>query len=497
MNDGYKTKGPTEGTFGNDTLNKYFDMRMKWIVFFLTLLISFPGYAQKKPNILIIIADDLSKNLGVYGEEAIKTPNIDGVAKNGFLFDNAFCTASSCSPSRASILTGKYPHELKEGGNLWGTLPVAFPNYVTILGKNGYLTGLQGKGWGPGNAKIGGYFENPAGRSYENFNTFLKQLQPDQPFCFWIGSSDPHRPYDKRLTDSVNIDTKKIKVPKWLPDNAQVREDIKDYLAEVKRFDNTVGEAVHLLDKKGLLNNTLIIVTSDNGMPFPRAKATVYDSGTNIPLIVSWGNKLKKGTRLKELVSLVDIAPTILDAAGIEANPAMTGQSILPLLQGESAVSPTRFDAVFTERERHANVRPGNGSYPVRAIRTREYLYIENLMPDRWPAGNPKFGYTIFGDIDAGGAKQFLVENRHNPIFKNWIVAALEKRPTRELYFLKTDSMQLHNVAGDKRYEKIVLALHKKLNDWRKKTKDPMFNSSSAIFDTYPYYGRGDDKALR
>lgn len=465
-------------------------------IFILTLFLvcNFKTSIAQKPvrpvNILLIIADDMSMNAGIYGEQAIKTPGIDGVAANGVFFNNAFCTASSCTPSRASILSGKYPHELEEGANLWGTFPSKFPNYTKTLKGAGYTIGLTGKGWGPGQTLPGGYKENPAGPQFKDFDDFISKLAENAPFCFWLGSSDPHRPYDTELTKQTAIDKSKIKVPAWLPDNEVVREDMMDYLAEVKRFDETIEKAISLLKQKGLYENTFIIITSDNGMPFPRAKANVYNSGSNIPLIMSWGNHFTKGKNYNELVILADLAPTILDAANIKATAPLTGNSLLPLLENNK--KDKRFSSVFLERERHANVRKEMQGYPVRAIRTEEYLYVENLKPDRWPAGDPDYNIppAPFGDIDNGGSKEFLIKNRNNPAYAKWVKASLEKRPARELYILKNDPDQMNNVAEARQNAKIIKELKEKLDQWRKQTNDPLLGTSKDIFDTYPYYGR-------
>jgi len=449
---------------------------------------------EAQVNILFIIADDMSKHAGIYGDKVISTPAIDSLATEGVMFEKAFCTAPSCSPSRASILTGRYPHQLKEGGNLWGTLPGAYSNYVSLLAKSGYKSGVFEKGWGPGDFSVGGYKENPAGPRYASFENFIAQLPAETPFCFWLGAFDPHRPYDPALKNTTSINKKELKVPLWLPENEQVRGDLMDYYAEVKRFDETIKKAVSLLKEKGIYNNTLIIVTSDNGMPFPRAKANLYDAGTNIPLIMRWGNNLRKGMRYRELVSLVDIAPTILEAANIEIPASFAGKSLLPLLL--KGKSDDRFDNVFIERERHANIRKGDLGYPVRAVRTADFLYIRNLRPERWPAGDPDFFQSVgpFGDIDNGPSKQFLVENRNNPEFQKHTQWSLEKRPGEELYDLRKDPDQLNNVAGNPTYSDIKKKLENKMMSWRKQTGDPLLSAKEDIFDTYPYYGGGGNK---
>ncbi len=460
------------------------------LLFLSSSYVSSSQQRSKPVNILVIVADDMSKNAGIYGEKAIKTPGIDGVAAAGVFFNNAFCTAASCSPSRASILSGKYPHELEEGGNLWGTFPSKFPNYTRTLKNAGYVIGLTGKGWGPGQTLPGGYKNNPAGPDFKSFDEFISAVPTDSPFCFWLGPADPHRPYDGNLKKNTEIDRSKIKVPAWLPDNAIVREDLTDYLAEVKRFDETIENAINLLKQKGLYENTLVIITSDNGMPFPRAKANVYASGSNVPLIMSWGDHFTKGSSYNELVTLADLAPTILDAANVTAPIPSTGKSLLPLLERNK--KDRRFDEVFLERERHANVRKEMQSYPVRAVRTKDYLYVENLRAERWPAGDPDYNVppSPFGDIDNGGSKEFLVSNRQNPDYSKWVILSLEKRPSVELYILKNDPDQMNNVAAEPANKEILRKLKNKLLQWRTRTNDPLLKSDTDIFDTYPYYGR-------
>lgn len=464
---------------------------------FILLLLPFHICAQtppaQRPNILLIIADDMSMNAGIYGDHTIETPAIDAIGKDGVIFQSAHCTASSCTPSRASILTGRYPHQLKEGGSLWGFLPSEYPTYTKILRDAGYNVGLEGKGWGPGNFRAGGYDENPAGKSYKGFEKFLDENGTDKPFCFWVGSHDPHRPYKPELKNTVKFDESALKIPTWLPDNEVVRNDFKDYYAAVKRFDTRVGQCISLLKQKNLYNNTLIIVTSDNGRPFPRTKANNYDASTNIPLVIRWGKHTQNGTRRTELVSLIDLAPTILEASGQPIPSEFSSASLLPLIT--KGQSNKRFEMVFTERERHSRTRPGDLSYPIRSIHTKNFIYIANLRSDRWPAGNPDNTQVNgpFGDIDNGGTKKQIVSNLKDEAYANFVKWSLDKRPAEELYDLQKDPDQLVNVATDKRYAKILLSLKKKLANWRSKTNDPVTSTGQDIFDTYPHYSAKDE----
>ena len=441
--------------------------------------------SAKKPNILFIVADDWSKHAGIFGDKVVRTPNIDRLGKNGLIFDQAFCSAASCSPSRASILTGKHPHQIAEGGNLWGSLPVRIPNFVSLIQASGGFVGSEQKGWGPGNFKIGGYQDNPAGKNFKNFEEFLGAKPKDKPFFFWFGSIDPHRDYVKGTGEQAGLDPQKVKVPGFLPDTDVVRKDILDYYFEVERFDSNVGKLIATLESKGELENTLIVITSDNGMPFPRAKATCYDSGTNIPLIMYWEGKIKPA-RSSELVSLIDLAPTMLDVMGIEKPADLPSKSLINLINGRPIAHR---NAVFVERERHANVRKGDLGYPVRGIRTKEFLYLRNFEPNRFPAGDPQKWVAVgpYGDIDDSPSKQLIMsDSAHYAFYFN---RTLKKRGSEELYDLKNDPSQLHNLANEKRYDKQKNKLKIELEAWMKRTNDPrLINPNTNLWDKYPYY---------
>lgn len=456
-----------------------------------------PASVAPAKNILFIIADDMSPLPVSYGNRdssVVLTPAIDRLAGQGVSFGRAFCVAPSCSPSRAAILTSRYPHQLAEGVNLWGTLPVRYANFVTLLEGAGYRTGFQGKGWGPGDAAPGGYAHNPAGPSFNSFAEFMASQASNQPngakpFCFWIGPSDPHRPYDANLKNTVGLRPQHLNVPAFLPDTPQMRDDLLDYYAEVARFEQTVADAVTLLEKTGQLQNTLIVVTSDNGMPFPRAKANLYDAGSQIPLVISGGG-FAGGKQITAPVSLLDIAPTLLEWAGLSKATGMEGWSLMRfMLNGSSGNEP-----IFIERERHALVREGNLSYPARAIRTPDFLYIRNLKPERWPAGDPEKGgpdrpgyLGPFGDIDGGPGKIFLLAHRAE--FPTLTALATAKRPADELYDLRNDPDQVKNVAADPAYRRTLAELRKRLSAWQKRTADPRLTAEGDVIDKYPYYG--------
>ena len=445
--------------------------------------------AARRPNILLAIADDWSfPHAGVYGDAIVSTPTIDRLAREGVRFTNAFVAAPSCTPSRAALLTGQAIHRLEEGGNLHGFLPRSYAVYPELLEEAGYAVGYTGKGWGPGRVEPGGRTRNPAGPIFRSFDEFMQKREPGRPFCFWFGSQDPHRPYEPGTGAHNGMKPEDVRVPGFLPDTADVRNDILDYYFEVQRFDRDLGRVIEVLDRAGELGDTIVIVTSDNGMPFPRAKATLYDGGTRVPLVIRWPGAGRAGAQRDEFVSLTDLAPTVLEGAGLKPLAAMTGRSLVPLLQG---ASPPGRDRVFVERERHANVRRGDLSYPARAIRTKDYLYVRNFRPDRWPAGDPELHFAVgpFGDIDGGPSKSVLLDRREDPAIASFFRLATAKRAAEELYDLTRDPDQIENVAGRPQYRDVQRRLRAELDAWLRETGDPRMAGDDDRWDRFPYFG--------
>jgi arylsulfatase A-like enzyme len=271
-------------------------------------------------------------------------------------------------------------------------------------------------------------------------------------------------------------------VPPYLPDTPEVRSDICDYYFAVQRYDHDTGEILKLLDKAGVLDNTIIIMTGDNGWPFPRGKANLYDAGTRQPLAIRWPARIKAGSKSDAMISFQDFAPTILEAVGLKPPPEMTGRSFLDLLTGESKVAR---DRVFVERERHANVRQDDLGYPARAIRTREFLYIRNMHPERWPAGDP----GAFGDIDDGPAKRVVVAGKDDPKISKFFQLACGKRPAEELFDVVKDPYQLTNLADLADYAETKKKLREELDGWMRDTQDPRAKGDDDRWDKYPYFG--------
>lgn len=445
---------------------------------------------DNRPNILFALADDWAwPHAGVYGDKVVKTPTFDRVAREGVLFSHVFCVAPSCTPSRAALLTGQASHRLEESGNLWSILRKKYDCYPDLLENAGYHVGLSGKGWGPGTLEGSGRTRNPAGPPYKDFETFLKSVPDAKPFCFWLGHRDPHRPYVAGSGIKAGLNPADVVVPAYLPDTQAVRSDICDYYFAVQRYDSDVGKVLEQLDKAGKLDNTIVIMTGDNGWPFPRGKANLYDAGTRQPLAVRWPARIKGGRTSDAFVSFQDFAPTILEAAGLKPTPAMTGRSFLDVLTtGKSTVAR---DRVFVERERHANVRTGDLGYPGRAIRTRAFLYVRNFQPDRWPAGDPELWKAVgpFGDIDGGPTKDVVLKGKDDPKHARFFELACGKRPAEELYDLAKDPYQLTNVADHPDYGAARKKLRAELDQWMKETDDPRASGADDRWDRYPYYG--------
>ncbi len=480
----------------------------------LLLLIGCQSKIEKSPNILFCISDDQSYiHTSFQGTQEISTPNFDRVANSGVFFNNAYCNSSSCAPSRASILTGKNIWELEEGGLLFGALPEKYATFSHLLKQIGYVTGRTGKGYKPAKLKAP-YHSQPIAQSFDehtmdapqgifktdysrNFNDFFSKRDKNKPFFFWYGSKEPHRYYKPGIGAESGKDISKIEVPGFLPDNEVVRNDIADYYFEIEWFDMHLGRMIKTLEEAGELDNTIIIITSDNGMPFPRSKTTCYDYGTHMPLAICWGNKIKGGAKVDDFISFIDFAPTLLDAAGVTVPEDMTGKSFLDVLLANKSgqVDPTR-NSVFTALERHTYCRPDGMPYPIRTIRRDDWLYMVNFEPDRWPAGNADFispHQGAYGDIDAGPTRQYLIENKDNPSVKYYYDLSVAKHPEVELYDVKSDPFQLYNLASKDEYADLCNALRSELFTYLKKTNDPRAVGLSP-WDDYPYYFQGFDK---
>ena len=478
-------------------------------LFFLGALVLLFSGCQKEaihpPNILFAIADDWGwPHAGAYGDPVVQTPAFDRLAREGVLFNHAYISSPSCTPSRNAILTGQYHWRLGPGANLWSTLDPATPVYPLLLEDAGYKIGRFRKSWGPGD--ISNWKRHPAGHDYtdKGFGAFMAERaenQPARPFCFFLGTSDPHRPYDRGSGVRSGINLDEIRLFECFPDHEIVRSDVADYYYEVQRFDTLVASAIRILEEYGELENTIIVMTGDHGMPFPRCKSNNYDSGARIPFAVRWGSGVAKpGRVLDDFISTTDLAPTFLELAGLEVPEVMTGKSFAGLLKSskEGFVDREKRNYVVHGQERHV---PGQeedmGGYPVRAIRTHDYLYIRNFKEERWPSGTPNYleaviPYCWLGDCDNGPTKSYMVDNKdvdqkHRELYE----LAFGKRPAEELYDCRKDPEQLVNLAGDPAYSGIKEELSAQLMDQLMATGDPRATGGGDEFDVVPYLGYG------
>jgi N-sulfoglucosamine sulfohydrolase len=453
--------------------------------------------AADRPNIFLAIADDWGyPHAGAYGDPVVKTPTFDQLARDGVLFTHAFVSSPSCTPSRSALMTGQYHWRLKEAANLWSTLRTEFQTYPELLRDAGYVTGKTRKAWGPGQLGPGGRKEDPAGPNFRDFAAFLQARPKGKPFCFWFGSPDPHRPYEWQSGPKSGMALDRVKLPGCFPDHEITRTDVADYYFEVQRFDRELGEALALLKEAGELDNTIVVVTGDHGMPFPRGKSNLYDLGCRVPLAIHWPAKVKGGAASKAFVSLTDLAPTFVAAAGLKPPEAMTGRSLLPILTAEGArpADPTRRHVIYGKERHVPSQEKGNLSgYPGRAIRTNDFLYIRNFKPDLWPNGVPDADQAhignSFADTDNGPTKTFLMQHRDDPKVKKYFDLAFAKRPAEELYDLKADPDQLANVADKPEYADARKRLSEQLTAELKATGDPRVVGGAEQFDEYPYHG--------
>ena len=480
------------------------------LIFFVSCISDNVSHYSQKPNILFFITDDQSyEHTSQAGCTFIQTPHFDRIANEGVMFTNAYVASPGCSPSRASILTGRYPWQIEEAGTHASSFPAKYKVYTDILEDHGYFVGYTGKGWGPGNWDVSGRKRNPAGKEFNqinlekkiytgisgkdyvaNFQAFLEANTKEKPFCFWLGTHEPHRVFELDSYKKKNKKLETVRVPDFLPDTKEIRGDLLDYALEIEYADHVLGQVMEILESKKVLGNTFIVVTSDNGMAFPRAKANAYDHGIHVPMAMRWGDNLKRQI-VHEPISTIDLAPTYLELAGIEAEWDISGQSLLPLLQGKEAEFKVK--PVFSARERHSSSRYQNWTYPQRAIRNGAFLYIYNFKPDRWPAGDPMVysndGTLIdgFHDIDACPTFDFLLEHREDPEYGKYFHWAVDKRSEEELYHLEKDPYCLENLAIQPVWKSKTDSMKNHLRSYLSATGDPrMFEEEPDIFETYP-----------
>jgi len=447
-------------------------------ILIVTLLTPLMMGANAKKNIVMMVSDDQGFQAGCYGNEIIKTPNMDKLAAEGTRFNYAFCTTSSCSASRSVILSGLYNHANGQYGHQH-----SYHNFHThrwvkslpvLLSQAGYRT-----------ARIGKYHVQPA--EIYQFDTALKASSRNpvqmanavqafiqendkhykQPFFVYYCTSDPHRsgrgfanrnyPGVKR----IKYDPVKIKVPYWLPDNEEVRKELAEYYESISRLDQGIGRMMEVVKETGHWDDTLIIYLSDNGPPFPGAKTTVYEPGIHLPLLVRSPDQKKKGVVTNAMVTWADLAPTVLDYADVDLPEKykMHGRSFLPVLD---ETDPEGWDKIFASHTFHEVTM----YYPMRVIRTTRYKYILNLANS--------LPYPFASDLWESPTWQGVLK-RGDKMFGPRTVEAYIHQPRHELYDLKADPHEATNLADNPKYADVLRKLQAELKDWQKNTNDPWF----------------------
>lgn len=480
--------------------------RFHVIVLGCLILASCQNEVKKKPNILFAIADDASyPHMSAYGTKWVHTPAFDYVAANGLLFNRAYTTNAKCAPSRATILTGRNSWLLEEACNHWPQFPEKFKTVTEALPEAGYYVGYTAKGWAPGKAEKNGQRRDLIGQSFNehtieppakfmsgndyarNFQAFLESRPSNAPWFFWYGSTEPHRAYEfgaglkKRSIDEID------EVPPYWPDNDTVRTDMLDYAFEIEYFDSHLEKMIQLLDELGELENTIIVVTADNGMPFPRVKGQVYERDHHLPLAIMWPEGIESPNRVvDEFVSFSDFAPSFLDVAGLTPTEAgmapVSGYSLMPIWKNKENRSPLR-EQMIIGKERHDVGRPGDRGYPVRGILQDDYLLVINFQPDRWPAGNPETGYL---NCDGSPTKSTILNlHRQQQEMKFW-ETSFGKRPEEELYNIKEDPYCMHNLAEDPEHSLLKSKLKDQMIQQLSAEGDPRVLGNGAVFDQYP-----------
>ena len=410
-----------------------------------------------RPNFVFIIADDVSHDdLGCFGNPAIKTPNLDRLAAEGLAFDRAYLTTSSCSPTRCSIITGRYPHNTG-APELHMPLPADQFMFPRALRETGYHTVLAGKNhMGDAVKPAFDRITNPAGPGGERqWVQHLRQRPKDQPFFMWFAAVDAHRDWQSTPEMDPTYKPADVIVPPYLIDGPITRQDLADHWHEISRLDRFVGDVREELQRQGLAENTYIIFSVDNGRPFPRCKTRLYDSGTKNPFIV-WRPGAIKPARTDSLVSAIDNAPTVLELAGVPIDLRVQGVSFAPVLKDPQA---SIRDFAFAEHNWHV------AAAHERSVRYGDRLYIRNNLPnvlnmaaesgDVFPAGKELARAHAAGETTAA---------QNNPY--------LQPAQTEELYDTKADPHQLNNLINQPALATPLAELRAALDQWTQETGD-------------------------
>ncbi len=468
---------------------------------------------HERPNILFCIADDASyHHFGATGCSWVSTPSFDRVASQGVLFHNCYTPNAKSAPSRAVILTGRNSWQLEEAGNHIPRFPSDYKVVTEVLSQHGYDVAYTGKSWAPGDpGMVDGKPRQLTGRPYQkrkteaptkamskndyaaNFADFLDDnAHESKPWFFWFGATEPHRRYE--YGSGVALGGKSTgmidRVPSFWPDTKTVRNDMLDYGFEIEYFDSHIGRMIAELEHRGELENTIVIITSDNGMPFPRSKGNNYEYSHHMPLAIMWHRGIDTpGREVTDMVSFTDFTPLILDVAGIDGKESgmksVTGKSLLPILRSDRSGRTTsgRTTHVFG-RERHDYGRPQNQGYPIRGIIRDNWMLIWNIKPHLYPGGNPETGYL---DIDGSPTKSLILKMYRSKEDDHYYNLAMGLRPSIELYDLSSDRDCVVNLAQEPSQADRITSMCRELLKILRKQGDPRITGDGGIFDRYPF----------
>ena len=517
------------------------------ILFFAITFISCKTKTEepKRPNILFAISDDQSfAHTSFAGCNFIETPAFDRVASEGVYFTNCIAGSPGCAPSRSSIVTGRYHWQNEQSGQHASSWMKKYVPFIDLLDANGYVTGRTGKGVSPfryarsetdslwRKTDAGGIMHSTiryekgtaeddrtaggigAYNYFENFKFFLDSVKADKPFFFWYGANEPHRKFEQDSWKRNNKNLADVEVPGFFPDHEIVRGDILDYAVEIEWFDLHLQRMLIYLEEIGELENTIVIVTADNGMAFPRAKANGYEYGVHVPFAVRFPKDFPGGRIVDDPLSFADLAPTILELTKTSQKGMLpiSGKSVLNILKSnKQGIVDESKKYVYSGRERHSSSRYLNWGYPQRMIRSEDFLLIWNMKPDRWPAGAPQrivagttdelwpmYGIDengvhhsawAFTDIDGAPTKSYIIENMNDENVRPFFDLAHAKRMEFEMFNIKDDPFCLNDLIGNADFAETEKELKTTLIQELKKSKDPrVVGPDPEVFDSYIRY---------
>lgn len=492
-------------------------MKLKNYSTLIFLLIVYFSKAQEpeiRPNILVIMFDDAGLDMSAYGSTYVHTPGFDAIAKEGILFNRAYTPNAKCAPSRAAVITGRNSWQLDAAANHVIYFPSKFKTYQEVLLEHGYTTGHTGKGYGPAlTFTADGKQREVMGPAFNertltpattgigpndysaNFEDFLDKAPANQPWSFWLGTIEPHRGYEYGSGAKLAGKTPDMikEFPPYWPDNEVTRNDLLDYAYEIEDTDKHIQKVLKTLEERNLLDNTLIVVTSDHGMPFPRVKGNQYENANHVPMAMLWKG-MSKTKVVDDYISFIDLAPTFLEASGVDwqasgMHPA-TGKSLINIITSNKSgqIEPDR-NYVLVGKERHDTGRPNDVGYPIRGMYKDSMLYLKNYEIDRWPSGNPETGYL---NTDGSPTKTEILNLRRKGTDKRFWKLNFGKRVSEELYNIKTDPFCMKNLADDVSFGLVKSKLKSEMEAKLIAQNDLRMSGFGHLYEAHPFTRNAD-----